>query len=591
VSAESNLALVYERIVYKYLPYLALGLGSYYCLITIAHAYLAAPGAAPFMVGIAGFSAFALLGICIWLKTFAPPVSRAHLIETVMAEIVLLNCLAHLYFLPDLKQTTNVALAIIGGGLLFLSARWLAFFLATCVAGWALVIWTTFRAEDWIHYAFMLLTATMISLLTHTVRMTGIRQLEGTRLVIQEMELRKRAEEERSRLEAELQHAEKLRSLGVLAGGIAHDFNNLLVSVLGNAELAAKELAPNSKAQAFLAEISTAARCAADLTQQMLAYSGKGKFVVEPVDLPEIVEEMSRLLRASIPRNITLARDFPEELPGIEADATQIRQILMNLVINAAEAIGEEEGVITLSAGVEQVEGSQPAADYWHGGPATAPYVYLRVADSGRGMDEQTKARIFEPFFSTKFAGRGLGLAAVLGIVRGHRGGIRVETRLKSGTKFTVLFPRSAKTPAQRSVAAAAAEHPIRGEGTVLVVDDERAIRSLIRRVLERRGFSIVTANDGAEALQIFRKQSDSIVLVVLDLTMPRMGGRETLERLRAIRPDVSTILTSGYNQDVIESMIVEPTAFLHKPFTPRELLAAVSSALPGHGRLAAGSS
>jgi signal transduction histidine kinase/ActR/RegA family two-component response regulator len=507
-----------------------------------------------------------------------------------MAEIVLLNCLAHLYFVPDLKQTTNVALAIIGGGLLFLSARWLAFFLATCVAGWALVIWTTFRAEDWTHYAFMLLTSTLISVLTHTVRMTGIRQLEGTRLVIQEMELRKQAEEERKQLEAELQHAEKLRSLGVLAGGIAHDFNNLLAAVLGNAELAWKELEPASEVRPYLAEISTAARCAADLTQQMLAYSGKGKFVVEPVHLPEIVEEMARLLRASVPRNVALDRDLSADLPPIEADATQVRQILMNLVVNAAEAIGEKEGVITLSAGTEQVDGSRAAADYWHGGPAKGTYVYLRVADSGRGMDDETKARIFEPFFSTKFAGRGLGLAAVLGIVRGHRGGIRVETRPQFGTTFTVLFPRSDKEPVWRSTPAAG--QSIRGDGTVLVVDDEPAVRTLIQRILERRGFSVVAAEDGAEALRVFQTHRDRIVLVVLDLTMPRMGGRETLEKLRGACPDVPAILTSGHNQnDVTERFAVEPTAFLHKPFTPQQLLAEVNRALSGRRRGAANSS
>ena len=588
--ADSNLLLVRQKLVYKYLPHLALGLGIYYCLIAVAHSYLVAPHAAAIMVVLAASGAAALLGMWIWLKRFPPPESWAHPIETAMGEIVLLNCLGHLYFLVDLRQTTNVALAIVGGGLLFLSAKWLAVFIATCLAGWALVVATTFREEDWTHFAFMLLTATMIATLTHFVRVTGIRQLEGTRMMIQEMELRKRAEEETNRLEAELRQAEKLRSLGVLAGGIAHDFNNLLVGVLGNAELARAEIGSESRIQPYLAEISAAARCAADLTRQMLDYAGKSHFLSEPVDLANVVKEMAGFLRASIPKNVRLELQFPENLPAIEADATQVRQIIMNLAINAAEAVGKQQGTVVLSAGVERLDGAPPATEHWYGGRSKVEYVFLSVIDPGPGLDPERRARIFEPFFSTKFAGRGLGLAAVLGIMRGHRGGIRVESNPGVGTIFTVWFVSSGQTPLRRGEPAVE-KKPIHGTGTVLVVDDEPAVRKLMQRVLERRGFSVLAVEDGVKALDVFSAQRERIVLVVLDLTMPGLSGQETLERLLVMQPGLPMILTSGYAQeDISKRLTLRQTSFLQKPFTPADLLSVVAGALQQRGSSAAGS-
>jgi nitrogen-specific signal transduction histidine kinase/CheY-like chemotaxis protein len=409
-------------------------------------------------------------------------------------------------------------------------------------------------------------------------------------MMVQEMELRKRAEMETNRLQAELRQTEKLRSLGVLAGGVAHDFNNLLVGVLGNAELARAELGAESRIQPYLAEISAAARCAADLTRQMLDYSGKGRFLAEPVNLGNIAKEMASFLRASIPRNVRLELNFPENLPAIEADATQVRQIIMNLAINAAEAVGKQQGTVVLTAGVEQVDGSPPATEYWYGGRSKAEYVFLSVTDPGPGLDPETRTRIFEPFFSTKFTGRGLGLAAVLGILRGHRGGIRVESNPGIGTTFTVWFLSGGQAPLRRREPAVEGK-PIHGAGTVLVVDDEPAVRTLIQRILERRGFSVLAAEDGVKALDVFGSQRERIVLVVLDLTMPKLSGQETLEKLLAMQPGLPTILTSGYTQeDISKRLALRQTSFLQKPFTPAELLNVVVGALEERGSSSAGS-
>ena len=313
----------------------------------------------------------------------------------------------------------------------------------------------------------------------------------------------------------------------------------------------------------------------------MLAYSGKGKFVVKPLNLSKIVEEMAHLLEVSISKNVILKYDFSADLPSVEADATQLRQVVMNLIINASEAIGEKSGVVSIRTGVTEADKSYLSETYLDDDLPEGYYVYLEVADTGLGMDEETKSKIFDPFFTTKFTGRGLGLAATLGIVRGHRGAIKVYSHPGRCTSFKVLLPCSAQ-PVEGSVEASTPEREWRGQGNVLIVDDEESVRAVAKQILERRGFEVLTAEDGREAVEIFSAGADEIVLVLLDLTMPHMDGEETFRQLRRIRPDVKTILSSGYNaQDVTNRFAGKGLAgFIQKPYRVRELLKTVREVL-----------
>ena len=384
---------------------------------------------------------------------------------------------------------------------------------------------------------------------------------------------RKRAEEEKKNFEAKLQQAQKLESLGVLAGGIAHDFNNLLMGVLGNAEIALLELPPESPARGELQHITTAALRAAELTKQMLAYSGKGKFVVQGLNLSKLVEEMAELLQVSISKKVVLKYNFGDNLPPIEADASQIRQVVMNLIINASEAVGEKSGVVTVSTSVIEADRSYLSETYLDENLPEGYYVSLEVADTGCGMDEQTRKKIFDPFFTTKFAGRGLGLAAVLGILRGHGGAVKIYTEPQRGTTFKVLFPAS-RQAVEESVGPSATEQEWRGSGVILIVDDDEPVRIATKMMLEKLGFTVLTAEDGRAALEVFRSPVDEIVVVLLDLTMPHLDGEETFRELRRIRPDVRVILSSGYNEQETTNRFAGKglAGFLQKPYGLRPL-------------------
>ena len=379
---------------------------------------------------------------------------------------------------------------------------------------------------------------------------------------------RKKAEEERMELEGKVQQAQKLESLGVLAGGIAHDFNNLLVGVLGNADLALAKLAPAAPAREYVRDIETSARRAADLANQLLAYSGKGKFVVEPIDLSDLVDEISHLVEVSVSKKVAINYDLARNLPSIEADATQVRQVVLNLITNASEAIGESSGVVSVTTGQVECDTDTSA------GPLTAEElpegtcVFVEVADTGSGMDEETRKRIFDPFFTTKLTGRGLGLAAVLGIVRGHKGAIEVHSEPERGATIKVLFPASERSALRRR-GREAGEATWKGEGTVLLVDDEEMVRQVASSLLTLMGFAVLTAADGVEALQIYRERTDDIALVLLDLAMPRMGGEETFTEIRRVKEDVKVILSSGYNeQDTTRNFAGKGLAgFIQKPY------------------------
>jgi signal transduction histidine kinase/CheY-like chemotaxis protein len=392
-------------------------------------------------------------------------------------------------------------------------------------------------------------------------------KLDGAVLMFVDITDRKNAEEERLRLEAQVQHAQKLESLGVLAGGIAHDFNNLLTGILGNVSLAKMKVPAGSGFVESLDRVERAAERAAELTNQMLAYAGKGSFVVGSIALNAVIRELVPLLGSSVSKKARLEYALDPELPEIQGDRSQIEQVVMNLITNASDALEDGEGAIALRTGVTRDV---------RGRDREVPFVVLEVADDGKGMNEETRARMFDPFFTTKFTGRGLGLAAVQGIVRGHGGSIRVETRPGEGTKFTILFPagRSERVePAERLPADA---RP--GSGTILVIDDEESVREVARTSLELAGYGVVLAKDGIEGVETFRSRKGDVAAAVVDVSMPRMSGEETLVRLRALDPALPVLLTSGYTEQAARESLTAraAAAFIQKPFRAAQLVEAV---------------
>jgi PAS domain S-box-containing protein len=395
---------------------------------------------------------------------------------------------------------------------------------------------------------------------------------------------RRRAEQERAALGRKLQQTQKLESLGVLAGGIAHDFNNLLTGILGNANLARVESPAGSPALPYLDQIEQICLRAAELCKQMLAYAGKGRFVVEGLDLNRVVADVTHLLQVSISKAAVLKFGLTPRLPPVRADASQLRQVVMNLVINASEAVGDKGGVITLSTGVVRADRDYLRDALLDPDLPAGDYVALVVSDDGPGMTEEVRAKIFDPFFTTKFTGRGLGLAAVQGIVRGHKGALKVSSESGRGTTFTVLFPRAEGAV---EAAAPAAEGPAegwRGEGTVLVADDEEPVRGVAAHMLESLGFRVVLAADGQEAVARFRADPFAYRLVLLDLTMPRLGGEEVFRELRQLRPDVRVLLMSGYTEQEVTTRFAGQglAGFLQKPFQMATLQAKVRQILGG---------
>jgi len=406
-------------------------------------------------------------------------------------------------------------------------------------------------------------------------------RLAGYRGVDRDITARVRAEEGRRDLEIQLQHAQKLESLGVLAGGIAHDFNNILVAILGNANLALAELPPNAATRENLVGIETAAKRAAELCKQMLAYAGQGRFVVEPVNLSLVVEEMAHILEVSISKRAVLKYHFEPGLPLIQADAAQVHQVVMNLITNAGDAIGGRPGVIAVSTGSVECDRTYLDCVFGGRGMAEGSYVYLDVTDTGVGMDEETIKRIFEPFFTTKFAGRGLGLAATMGIVRGHKGTLHVTSELGKGSTFKVLFPVAVdQTPAKPTASVSTEDWT--GSGTILLVDDEESVRRVGQRMLQTAGFEVATAAGGQEAVTWFRKHANEVDLVMLDLTMPDMDGLETIHELRRLKPDVPVLLSSGYSEQEVHKRCagVELSGFIQKPYELDKLREVLRDAL-----------
>ncbi|MEA3208156.1 MAG: hypothetical protein QOE70_1213 [Chthoniobacter sp.] len=378
----------------------------------------------------------------------------------------------------------------------------------------------------------------------------------------------KKAAAERQSLEKKLQESQKLESLGVLAGGIAHDFNNLLTGVLGNASLARMDLPEDSPVQPLLGQIEAAAMRAAELCKQMLAYSGKGRFVVRNLDVNALIEDTTRLLHVSISKKAVLKFNLAPDLPVVLGDATQLRQVIMNMVINASEAIGEKSGFISISTGLTRADRAYLAGSFFAPDLPEGDYVYLEVADNGGGMSPEVLARIFDPFFTTKFTGRGLGLAAVLGIVRGHKGALKVFSEAGWGTTFKILLP-CAEGAAEEIEDEAARPGIWRGEGRVLVVDDEETVRVTTARMVEACGFATQLADDGRSGVEEFTAADGAFTLVILDLTMPHMDGEEAFRAITELKPDARVLLMSGFNeQEAIARFTGKGLAgFLQKPF------------------------
>ena len=385
---------------------------------------------------------------------------------------------------------------------------------------------------------------------------------------------------ERERLEAQLRQSQRLESLGVLAGGVAHDFNNLLVGIMGNASLALEQLHANSPLRPLLERVVNAGRRATELTQRMLAYAGRASCDVQIMDLNGLVTEMADFAAAAIPKNVRLVTRPQPDLPLIKADSGQLQQVIMNLLINAAEAIGEGGGEVTVSTWTEWLDAERIAAELPDGSLSAGAYVCLEVRDTGCGMSPETMTRIFEPFFTTKFAGRGLGLSALLGIVRAHRGAVTVRSRVGEGSVFRVWLPAAAA--AARAPSPPPTTRGLPRGSTVLVIDDEEEIRDVVQAVLSSRGIAVLTAESGRQGLDLFRQHADRIDVVLLDMNMPGMSGEAVFEGLRSINPKVRVIVSTGYSeQEAALRFANAPLAgFVHKPYTATSLVEKIGAAI-----------
>jgi len=380
------------------------------------------------------------------------------------------------------------------------------------------------------------------------------------------------------RAEEAARRAQKLESLTVLAGGVAHDFNNLLMVVMGRISLALGRLPEGNAARADLETALGAGQRAAELADKMLTFSGGRHFRLEHLDPNRLVQDARADWEPATPSRIRLTVALDPVVPPIEADAAQLRQALANLVLNAVEAIGDREGTVRVATGVRDVTADDTGL-WRHTTRPLQPgrYVFLEVADDGCGLDGRALTRLFEPFFSTKFTGRGLGLAAVLGIVRGHRGGITVTSEPGRGARFTVFLPTTGPAGTAR-----AAGRPRNAGRAVLVIDDEPMVRELVETALEAAGIPVLAASGGAEGVALYRARRDEIGLVLLDLSMPDMDGAETFRILKAQDPGVRVILTSGYAEAEATRGLEGAglVGFLHKPCAPDTLVRRVREAL-----------
>jgi PAS domain S-box-containing protein len=404
--------------------------------------------------------------------------------------------------------------------------------------------------------------------------------IQAVAVSVRDITERKRAEQERLSLERQMLHAQKLESLGVLAGGIAHDFNNLLTAILTNLNLAQDSLDANHPVQKQLKATEGATLKASELTRQMLAYSGKGRFVVKIHDLNQVVREMTHLVQVSIAKKVKLEFSLQEGLPPVEADDVQLQQIILNLVTNASDAIGDQPGLIRISTHARQLDETYLSTVLQGQGLEPGLYCVLVVSDSGGGMTPEVQSRIFDPFFTTKAAGHGLGLSAIQGILKGHHAGMRVYSEPGQGTAFHLFFPASEAPLLATPIRAQETNRTF--SGLALLVDDESSIREAAALALTRLGFEVEVAEDGLEAVALFSARPAAYRVALVDLTMPRMDGRECFHALRRLRPDLPVILCSGFSeQESMKAFLGEGLAgFIQKPYTLGMLRQAFAEAL-----------
>jgi PAS domain S-box-containing protein len=400
----------------------------------------------------------------------------------------------------------------------------------------------------------------------------GVSRLFG---VAQDVTEAQRSQEVRLELERQVEAAQRVESLGMLAGGIAHDFNNLLAVILGNTRLLQEEL-PAESAASKLVRIRSATEHAMRLTEQMLTFSGKAAVSLSAIELSSLIADLSDLLEASVGADCQIAFDLGDDLV-VEGDSTRLSQVILNLLTNAYEALEGGCGNVWIRTGRDVFDAQQLSTTSGASQNAPGEYVWLEVADDGAGMDTTTRRRIFEPFFTTKFSGRGLGLASVLGIIRAHNGLVDLDSETRGGTRIRVLLPPSTEEPALRL-----APTPVDGiPKRVLVVDDDEAVLELAGEFLRRAGYEFHLASGGPEAIELFGKKHAEIDVVVLDLTMPDLDGHEVLRELRKIRSGVPVVLATGHSRNTADAGMPddEAHAFLSKPYEPEELLAAIRTA------------
>jgi PAS domain S-box-containing protein len=389
---------------------------------------------------------------------------------------------------------------------------------------------------------------------------------------------------DRRQLEEAVRQTQKLESVGVLAAGVAHDFNNVLTAILGNVAMVRRRLAArhiDGELQDMLAAAERAGNRAADLVRQLLNYAGKGRREVQQVDICQVTKDALAIVQASVSRKITIRRDIPDDCPTVQADVGQLQQLMLNLVLNGAEAIGDEHGEVFIRVRVREVPEAELTRTYPAFSIPEGPYTEIEVRDTGVGMDEKTLQQIFDPFFTTKFMGRGLGLAAALGIVRAHGGGIAVRSTPGQGTTFTLLLPAEQEREEAPLTLNESINESARGEGLVLVVDDEVAIRSMLQHSLEELGYTVLTAEHGAQGLELFDRAGEDIILVLLDLVMPVLDGAETAAGIRRRNPDVPILVMSGIaDEDALRRFgEVKIAGFVPKPFAPDQLAQAIAVA------------
>ncbi|PIE52687.1 hypothetical protein CSA37_05525 [Candidatus Fermentibacteria bacterium] len=398
---------------------------------------------------------------------------------------------------------------------------------------------------------------------------------------IRDITERKEAEIRNTKLEEQIRSTQKLESLGVLAGGIAHDFNNILMAIMGNAEMALHDIDLSMETEGYLRDILSASKRASGLTKQMLDYSGRNEPKSKPVDVNQVIQDTGMMLSVSVSRKTTLEYDLAANLPDVFADPVQqLQQVIMNLMTNASEALENKPGTVKLSTALKLCRAGELNETFVNDDLTPGNYVIIKVSDTGKGMDSKTLSRVFDPFFSTKFTGRGLGLAAVLGVIRAHKGAIEVTSEEGKGSVFTVYLPACSEY--RRKNKKKAAIKPSSGEGHILLVDDEDSVKEITGKMLSLLGYSVDFASDGREALEKYRNDPERFACVILDLTMPVMDGAEAFRRILELNSEAKIIVSTGYTEDAVikEYSDLNIAGMLQKPYSLSDVSQVVKKVL-----------